>query len=183
MQFGPFRYVVAGFLKFLSLPQYRFEVDYLPASPGRNSELRPLTEKCHEQLSDDGKVRRGTQINGRIEDNWVTRNGEFLGIFVCNHFCKPAQGLLSPVIAPKAQHDDSSLDLILVHRRGRLRLFCFFVAYQLCWHLLLPYVEYVKVLWVVTFLYLFTSLLVAVHVIRLDILELNRMHFPRIQDA
>ncbi|XP_066352606.1 sphingoid long-chain bases kinase 1-like [Miscanthus floridulus] len=145
MQFGPFRYVVAGLLKFLSLPQYRFEVDYLPASPGRNSELRPLTEKCHEQLSDDGKVRRGTQINGRIEDNWVTRNGEFLGIFVCNHFCKPAQGLLSPVIAPKAQHDDSSLDLILVHGSGRLRLFCFFVAYQLCWHLLLPYVEYVKI--------------------------------------
>jgi hypothetical protein len=35
--------------------------------------MRPLTEKCHEQLSDDGKVRRGIQIDGRIEDNWVTR--------------------------------------------------------------------------------------------------------------
>lgn len=146
VQLGPFRYVVAGLLKFLSLPQYRFEVDYLPSSlQGRSSESRPLAEKRHEQLSDDGKVRRGTQTNGRIKDDWVTRNGEFLGIFVCNHFCKPAQGLLSPVIAPKARHDDGSLDLILVHGSGRLRLFCFFVAYQLCWHLLLPYVEYVKI--------------------------------------
>ncbi|WVZ95045.1 hypothetical protein U9M48_040851 [Paspalum notatum var. saurae] len=144
LQFGPFRYVVAGLLKFLSLPQYRFEVDYLPSSPGRKYELKPLTDKNHEQLSNDGKVRRSIQIDG-IEDNWVTRKGEFLGIFVCNHFCKPAQGLLSPVIAPKAQHDDGSLDLILVHGKGKLRLFCFFVAYQLCWHLLLPYVEYVKV--------------------------------------
>uniref|UniRef100_A0A453RYB6 Uncharacterized protein n=1 Tax=Aegilops tauschii subsp. strangulata TaxID=200361 RepID=A0A453RYB6_AEGTS len=79
-------------------------------------------------------------------DNWVTMKGEFLGILVCNHFCKPAQGLFSPVVAPKAQHDDGSLDLILVHGSGRLRLFCFFVAYQFCWHLLLPFVEYVKVL-------------------------------------
>jgi len=140
LQLGPFRYVAAGLLKFLSLPQYRFEVEYLPLSPGRNPELKPLTEKSHEQLSGDGKVRRG-----RIEDSWITRRGEFLGIFVCNHFCKPARGLLSPVIAPKAQHDDGSLDLILVHGSGRLKLFCFFIAYQLCWHLLLPFVEYVKV--------------------------------------
>ncbi|CAO2199897.1 unnamed protein product [Urochloa humidicola] len=144
LQLGPFRYVAAGLLKFLSLPQYRFEVDYLPLSPGTNPELKPLAERCHEQLSDDDKVRGGIH-DGKIEDSWVTRKGEFLGIFVCNHFCKPARGLLSPVIAPKAQHDDGSLDLILVHGSGRLKLFCFFVAYQLCWHLLLPYVEYVKV--------------------------------------
>ncbi|XP_062196032.1 sphingoid long-chain bases kinase 1-like [Phragmites australis] len=145
LQLGPFRYVVAGLLKFLSLPQYRFEVDYIPLSPERNPELKPLAEKCHGQLSDGGEVRRGMQIDDRIEDNWITKKGEFLGILVCNHYCKPAQGLLSPVIAPKAQHDDGSLDLILVHGRGRLRLFCFFVAYQFCWHLLLPFVEYVKV--------------------------------------
>uniref|UniRef100_A0A0A9GEU5 DAGKc domain-containing protein n=1 Tax=Arundo donax TaxID=35708 RepID=A0A0A9GEU5_ARUDO len=145
LQLGPFRYVVAGLLKFLTLPQYRFEVEYIPLSPGRNPESKPLTEKCHEQLSDGDKVRRDVQIDGKIEDNWVTRKGEFLGILVCNHFCKPAQGLLSPVIAPKAQHDDGSLDLILVRGSGRLRLFCFFIAYQLCWHLLLPFVEYVKV--------------------------------------
>ncbi|CAL5010140.1 unnamed protein product [Urochloa decumbens] len=145
LHLGPFRYVAAGLLKFLSLPQYRFEVDYLPLSPGTNPELKPLTEKCHEHLSDDDKVRGGIHLDGRIEDSWVTRKGEFLGIFVCNHFCKPARGLLSPVIAPKAQHDDGNLDLILVHGSGRLKLFCFFVAYQLCWHLLLPYVEYVKV--------------------------------------
>ncbi|KAL6857027.1 hypothetical protein ACP4OV_018409 [Aristida adscensionis] len=145
LQLGPFRYVVAGLLKFLSLPRYRFEVEYVPLSPGRNPELKPLTEECHEQHSDGEKVMKDVQIDGKTEDYWVTRKGEFLGIFVCNHFCKPAQGLLSPVIAPKARHDDGSLDLILVHGSGRLRLFCFFVAYQLCWHLLLPFVEYVKV--------------------------------------
>ncbi|BAF22920.1 sphingoid long-chain bases kinase 1 [Oryza sativa Japonica Group] len=135
LHFGPFRYVIAGVLKFLSLPQYRFEVNYLPLSPRRNHKLLPVTEKCNDHLAADSSA----------EDNWVTRKGEFLGIFVCNHFCKPAQGLLSPVIAPKAQHNDGSLDLILVHGSGRLRLFCFFIAYQFCWHLLLPYVEYVKV--------------------------------------
>jgi diacylglycerol kinase family enzyme len=146
LQFGPFRYVVAGFLKFLSLPKYKFEVEYLPSSPWSGLELKPLTEKCHEQLSDCGKVMSVVQNDDRIQDNWVTRKGEFLGIFSCNHFCKPARGLLSPVIAPKAQHNDGTLDLILVHGNGRLRLFCFFIAYQLCWHLLLPFVEYVKVL-------------------------------------
>ncbi|XP_052199238.1 sphingoid long-chain bases kinase 1 [Diospyros lotus] len=30
--FGPLRYLVAGFLKFLCLPKYSFEVEYLPAS-------------------------------------------------------------------------------------------------------------------------------------------------------
>ncbi|CAO2189781.1 unnamed protein product, partial [Urochloa humidicola] len=100
LHLGPFRYVAAGLLKFLSLPQYRFEVDYLPLSP--NPELKPL--------SDDDKIRGGMHLDGRIEDSWITRKGEFLGIFVCNHFCKPARGLLSPVIAPKAQHDDGSLD-------------------------------------------------------------------------
>ncbi|TKW08947.1 hypothetical protein SEVIR_6G058200v4 [Setaria viridis] len=145
LQLGPFRYVAAGLLKFLSLPQYRFEVEYLPLSPGTNPELKSPTEKSHEQLSNDGKVTGGVQLDGRIGDSWVTRKGEFLGIFVCNHFCKPARGLLSPIIAPKAQHDDGSLDLILVRGSGRLKLFCFFIAYQLCWHLLLPYVEYVKV--------------------------------------
>ncbi|KAF0900379.1 hypothetical protein E2562_031577 [Oryza meyeriana var. granulata] len=135
LHLGPFRYVIAGLLKFLSLPQYRFEVDYLPLSPRRNPKLLPLTEKCNDHLSADSSV----------DDSWVTRKGEFLGIFVCNHFCKPAQGLLSPVIAPKAQHNDGSLDLILVRGSGRLKLFCFFIAYQFCWHLLLPFVEYVKV--------------------------------------
>ncbi|TVU42757.1 hypothetical protein EJB05_09178 [Eragrostis curvula] len=144
-QFGPFRYVVAGFLKFLSLPKYTFEVDYLPSSQERDPELNPLTDKCREQLSGCGKVMKGVRNNDMIQDNWVSRKGEFLGIFSCNHFCKPAQGLLSPVIAPKAQHDDGNLDLILVRGSGRLRLFCFFIAYQLCWHLLLPFVEYVKV--------------------------------------
>ncbi|CAM0911265.1 unnamed protein product [Alopecurus aequalis] len=145
LQLGPFRYVIAGLLKFLSLPQYRFEVDYLPLSPERNPKVKSPTENFHDQLSDGSKVKGGTQMDGGTGDNWVTRKGEFLGILVCNHFCKPAQGLFSPAVAPKAQHDDGSLDLILVHGSGRLRLFCFFLAYQFCWHLLLPFVEYVKV--------------------------------------
>ncbi|XP_044422557.1 sphingoid long-chain bases kinase 1 isoform X2 [Triticum aestivum] len=145
LQLGPFRYVIAGILKFLSLPQYKFEVDYLPLSPETIPNLESPIEKCHGQLSDDSKVKSGTYMDRSSGDNWVTRKGEFLGILVCNHFCKPAQGLFSPLVAPKAQHDDGSLDLILVHGSGRLRLFCFFVAYQFCWHLLLPFVEYVKV--------------------------------------
>ncbi|KAM0875405.1 hypothetical protein ACQ4PT_036802 [Festuca glaucescens] len=145
LQLGPFRYVIAGLLKFLSLPQYRFEVDYLPLSPERNPKPKSPNENFHDHLSDGSKVKRSTHMDGNTGDNWVTRKGEFLGILVCNHFCKPAQGLLSPAVAPKAQHDDGSLDLILVHGSGRLRLFCFFVAYQFCWHLLLPFVEYVKV--------------------------------------
>lgn len=31
-RFGPLRYLVAGFLKFLCLPKYNYEVEYLPAS-------------------------------------------------------------------------------------------------------------------------------------------------------
>ncbi|XP_057520396.1 sphingoid long-chain bases kinase 1 [Amaranthus tricolor] len=33
-RFGPLRYFVAGFLKFLCLPKYSFELEYLPASKG-----------------------------------------------------------------------------------------------------------------------------------------------------
>lgn len=37
-RFGPLRYLVAGVLKFLGLPKYHYEVDYLPASMGNIEE-------------------------------------------------------------------------------------------------------------------------------------------------
>lgn len=48
-------------------------------------------------------------------------------------------------MAPKAEHDDNTLDLLLVHGTGRLRLLRFFLLLQLGQHLSLPFVEYVKV--------------------------------------
>ncbi|KAA8522651.1 hypothetical protein F0562_009187 [Nyssa sinensis] len=95
--------------------------------------------------SDD--VEAGVRKEGvpRMEDKWVVTKGQFLGVLVCNHACKTVQGMSSQVVAPKAEHDDSSLDLLLVHGSGRLRLLRFFLLLQLGRHLSLPYVEYVKV--------------------------------------
>ncbi|CAI9769482.1 unnamed protein product [Fraxinus pennsylvanica] len=81
----------------------------------------------------------------KSEDNWVVRKGQFLCVLVCNHSCKTVQSLSSQVVAPKAEHDDNSLDLLLVHGSGRLRLLRFFLRLQIGRHLSLPYVEYVKV--------------------------------------
>ncbi|KAI3697157.1 hypothetical protein L6452_29953 [Arctium lappa] len=80
-----------------------------------------------------------------LEENWVVKKGKFLGILVCNHSCKTVQSLSSQVVAPKAEHDDNTLDLLLVHGSGRLRLLRFFLLLQMGRHLSLPYVEYVKV--------------------------------------
>lgn len=80
----------------------------------------------------------------RFEDKCVVTKGQFLGIIVCNHACRTVQS--AQVVAPKAEHDDSTLDLLLVHGSGRLRLMRFFVLLQMGRHLSLPYVEYVKVL-------------------------------------
>lgn len=80
-----------------------------------------------------------------LNEKWVVKKGQFVGILACNHSCKTVQSLSSQVIAPKAVHDDSCLDLLLVHGSGRLRLLRFFVYLQLGRHLSLPYVEYVKV--------------------------------------
>lgn len=81
----------------------------------------------------------------KLGEKWVVNKGKFLGILACNHSCKTVQSLSSQVIAPKAVHDDSSLDLLLVHGCGRLKLLKFFVYLQFGRHLSLPYVEYVKV--------------------------------------
>jgi len=80
-----------------------------------------------------------------LDEKWVVRKGHFLGVLVCNHSCKTVQSLSSQVVAPKATHDDNSLDLLLVAGKGRWKLLRFFILLQFGRHLSLPYVEYVKV--------------------------------------
>ncbi|XP_072956309.1 sphingoid long-chain bases kinase 1 [Typha angustifolia] len=80
-----------------------------------------------------------------LDEKWEVRKGHFLGVLVCNHSCRTVQSLSSQVIAPKAEHDDNSLDLLLVGGCGRLRLLRFFILLQFGRHLSLPSVEYVKV--------------------------------------
>ncbi|CAH9090170.1 unnamed protein product [Cuscuta europaea] len=79
------------------------------------------------------------------EEKWITSKGPFLGVLVCNHSCKTVQSFSSQVVAPKAEHDDNTLDLLMVHGSGRLKLLRFFLLMQMGRHLSLPYVEYVKV--------------------------------------
>lgn len=94
--------------------------------------------------SGERKKESGSGVS-RLEENWVVKKGKFLGILVCNHSCKTVQSLSSQVVAPKAEHDDNTLDLLLVHGSGRLRLLRFFLLLQMGRHLSLPYVEYIKV--------------------------------------
>ncbi|RWW05196.1 hypothetical protein GW17_00031542 [Ensete ventricosum] len=82
-----------------------------------------------------------------LEDKWVVKKGQFLGVLVCNHSCKTVQSLSSQVVAPKAVHDDNSLDLLLVCGSGRFRLLKFFICLQFGRHLSLPYVDYIKRIW------------------------------------
>ncbi|KAH9606723.1 hypothetical protein KSS87_003787 [Heliosperma pusillum] len=86
-----------------------------------------------------------TEVSPRFGEDWVFKKGPFLGVLVCNHSCKTVQSLSSQVVAPNAEFDDNSLDLLLVHGTGRLRLIKFFLRLQFGQHLSLPYVEYVKV--------------------------------------
>ncbi|XP_022743708.1 sphingoid long-chain bases kinase 1-like [Durio zibethinus] len=83
------------------------------------------------------------EVVPRFEDKWVVTKGPFLGIIVCNHACRTVQS--SQVVAPSAEHDDNTMDMLLVHGIGRLRLMRFFLLLQMGKHLSLPYVEYVKV--------------------------------------
>lgn len=91
------------------------------------------------RLSDEVEARN------RSEEKWVSTKGQFLGVLVCNHSCKTVQSLSSQVVAPNAEHDDNTLDLLLVHGSGRLRLLRFLLLLQIGRHLSLPYVQYVKV--------------------------------------
>ncbi|XP_077248280.1 sphingoid long-chain bases kinase 1-like [Tasmannia lanceolata] len=85
------------------------------------------------------------EVVPKQEEKWVIKKGQFLGVLVCNHSCKTVQSLSSQVIAPKAEHDDDSLDLLLVHGSGRWRLLTFLLRLQCGRHLSLPFVEYIKV--------------------------------------
>ncbi|XP_010933775.1 sphingoid long-chain bases kinase 1 [Elaeis guineensis] len=94
---------------------------------------------------DDVELGIKKELAPKLEEKWVVKKGKFLGVLVCNHSCKTVQSLSSQVVAPKAEHDDNSLDLLLVNGSGRMRLLRFFVRLQFGQHLSLPYVEYVKV--------------------------------------
>ncbi|CAL0317326.1 unnamed protein product [Lupinus luteus] len=92
---------------------------------------------------DDADIGSTKEIVPRFGDKWVVSKGQFVGILVCNHACRTVQS--SQVVAPKAEYDDNTLDLLLVRGSGRLRLLRFFLLLQMGRHLSLPYVEYVKV--------------------------------------
>ncbi|KAK9058386.1 hypothetical protein SSX86_023228 [Deinandra increscens subsp. villosa] len=94
---------------------------------------------------DDAESGERRESGVKMKENWVVKKGKFLGILVCNHSCKTVQSLSSQVVAPKAEHDDNTMDLLLVHGTGRLKLLRFFLLLQMGRHLSLPYVEYVKV--------------------------------------
>ncbi|XVF01701.1 hypothetical protein REPUB_Repub04eG0111200 [Reevesia pubescens] len=83
------------------------------------------------------------EVVPRFEDKWVVTKGPFLGIIVCNHACRTVQS--SQVVAPRSEHDDNTLDMLLIRGSGRLKLMRFFLLLQMGKHLSLPYVEYVKV--------------------------------------
>ncbi|XP_065868751.1 sphingoid long-chain bases kinase 1 [Euphorbia lathyris] len=93
--------------------------------------------------SDDIEAGMKKEAVSRFEDKWELKKGQFVGILVCNHACRTVQS--SQVAAPRAVHDDSTMDMVLVHGSGRLRLLRFFLLLQMGRHLSLPYVEYIKV--------------------------------------
>ncbi|XP_010671256.2 sphingoid long-chain bases kinase 1 [Beta vulgaris subsp. vulgaris] len=51
-RFGPLRYFVAGVLKFLCLPKYSFELEYLPASTGATEDGKFLADREVIDMSD-----------------------------------------------------------------------------------------------------------------------------------
>ncbi|KAH7276749.1 hypothetical protein KP509_39G020200 [Ceratopteris richardii] len=85
------------------------------------------------------------QVQNVDAEKWVVKQGQFLGIMICNHRCKTVQCLKSQLLAPNAEHDDRKLDLVLVHKVGRFQLLRFLVLMQFGRHLSLPFVEYMKV--------------------------------------
>jgi diacylglycerol kinase family enzyme len=93
--------------------------------------------------SDDIEAGMKKEVIPRLEDKWEFKKGQFLGILVCNHACRTVQS--SQVVAPRAEHDDNTMDMLLVHGSGRWRLLRFFLRLQTGQHLSLPYVEYIKV--------------------------------------
>ncbi|KAK8561423.1 hypothetical protein V6N12_048494 [Hibiscus sabdariffa] len=115
------------------------------AEPKRDAEVNWDVENPIELsgLSDDIELGGNKEAVPRLKDKWIVTKGPFLGILVCNHACRSVQS--SQVVAPRAEHDDNTMDMLLVHGSGRLRLMRFFLLLQMGKHLSLPYVEYVKV--------------------------------------
>ncbi|KAF5182880.1 Sphingoid long-chain bases kinase, partial [Thalictrum thalictroides] len=95
--------------------------------------------------ADDVEGGAKKEASPKYDEKWVVTKGPFLGVLVCNHSCRTVQSLSSQVVAPKAEHDDNALDLLLVRGSGRIRLLRFFLRLQFGRHLSLPYVEYIKV--------------------------------------
>ncbi|XP_022763861.1 sphingoid long-chain bases kinase 1-like [Durio zibethinus] len=115
------------------------------AEPKWDTEANWDVENPIELPGPSGDVESGLkkEVVPIFEDKWVVTKGPFLGIIVCNHACRTVQS--SQVVAPRAEHDDNTVDMLLVHGSGRLRLMRFFLLLQMGKHLSLPYVEYVKV--------------------------------------
>uniref|UniRef100_A0A7I4BN80 DAGKc domain-containing protein n=2 Tax=Physcomitrium patens TaxID=3218 RepID=A0A7I4BN80_PHYPA len=80
------------------------------------------------------------------EDKWESRSGTYLGVIMCNHECKTVQCMKTQSLAPRAEHDDGVVHLLLVRNVGRLQLMRFFLLMQFGRHLSLPFVEYSKLL-------------------------------------
>lgn len=94
----------------------------------------------------DGAAHVASKHMGQHDDEkWVVKQDRFLGVMICNHKCKTVQCLESQTMAPSAEHDDRTLDLLMVRKVGRLRLLQFLVLMQFGRHLSLPFVEYTKV--------------------------------------
>lgn len=115
------------------------------AEPKWDTEPNWDVENPIELPGPSGDVEAGTkkEVIPRYEENWIVKKGQFLGIIVCNHACRTVQS--AQVVAPRAEYDDNTMDILLVHGNGRLRLARFFLLLQMGRHLSLPYVEYVKV--------------------------------------
>ncbi|XP_031494520.1 sphingoid long-chain bases kinase 1-like [Nymphaea colorata] len=113
-------------------PKWDTDLNCFPEDPLQFLGLGGDTEACKHEIP-------------KQEEKWIGQKGEFLGVLLCNHACKTVQNLNSQVLAPKAEHDDRALDLLLVHGNGRLKLLRFFLLMQFGKHLSLPYVEYVQV--------------------------------------
>eukprot|EP00250_Pteridium_aquilinum_P013691 c21507_g2_i1 orf=57-2024(-) len=67
----------------------------------------------------DGAAHVTSKHVGRhFSDNekWEVKQGPFLGVMICNHKCKTVQCLESQVMAPSAEHDDRTLDLLMVRK-------------------------------------------------------------------
>jgi sphingosine kinase len=99
----------------------------------------PQTNPCHIDLE--------AGLSQEAHDaKWVFKKGTFLAALVCNHQCRTVQCMESQLLAPGARHDDGNLDLLLIHKVGRLQLLRFLILMQFGQHVSLPFVEYTKVL-------------------------------------